>query len=409
MDLSKITYAILAAGLMLTGIPLELFADEDIFIRARSLALNHQRREALDLLKAHLDRDSEDVDSRLLYGLILSWERRWDEARQALHTVLEKAPGYTDASIGLINVELWSGNTEQADRIARAFLERTPNDANLLLAGARVKRALNRSEEQRSLVDAVLRGDPANREARDMRSALREGARSWDAGLNYNTVIFSDRSSTWHEQALSVRRGISAGSVVFRISRGYRFGDTSNLGEVDWYPRIRPRTYAYLNAGYSPEGVLYPTFRAGAELYQDLGRGYEASAGLRRLQFSTARINVYTASLGRYHSNWYSSARTFITPVNSKPSASVQLQVRRYFGDPERYAGFRYGRGAAPIEIRSLNEVGILDSNSYAGELHWRLGERLVLSATGGMAGQDRVERTRLRQYFFTTTLYLRF
>jgi YaiO family outer membrane protein len=165
----------------------------------------------------------------------------------------------------------------------------------------------------------------------------------------------------------------------------------------------------YLNAGYSPEGILYPTFRAGAELFQSLGHGYEASAGLRRLQFTSTRLNFYTASLGRYHKDWYGSVRTFVTPGDPKPSISFQVQLRRYFGDGERYLSFRYGRGAAPFEIRNLNQVGVLDSTSYIGEIYWRLRGRLLLNVIGGISGDDRISNDRLTQYYLSSSFYYRF
>jgi len=57
------------------------------------------------LLEAHLAQAPEDVDARLLYGLVLSWEKRYDAARPVLQQVLTRAPEYTDARVALMNVE----------------------------------------------------------------------------------------------------------------------------------------------------------------------------------------------------------------------------------------------------------------------------------------------------------------
>jgi YaiO family outer membrane protein len=386
----------------------EVLSSDDILTRARSLSSNKHRPEALELLKTHLVESPNDVDARLLYGLMLSWDGRWDDAREALEGVLQQTPSYTDAALALANVELWSDHPDQADQLISRFLERTPNRIDLLLARARIMRSLKRPKEEMEALESALRVDPGNEEALDLRRALRLESREWKSGVNFNTILFSDHRSPWLEQSATLSRGLNAGSMIFRVSRAYQYGYTSNLAEVDWYPSIRPGTYAYLNAGYSPEGILYPTFRAGAELYQSLGHGYEASAGLRRLQFTSTRLNVYTASLGRYHKNWYGTIRTFVTPGDPRPSVSMQVQVRRYFNDGERYLSFRYGRGAAPFEIRNLNEVGVLDSSSYAGEVYWRAG-RFLLNLSGGISGDDRIGNNRLTQYYLSSTVYYRF
>jgi YaiO family outer membrane protein len=414
--LGRFIYTFLAAGLLLSATSSAFAADDapiasedDILTQARALSSSKRRPEALALLQKHLVESPTDVDARLLYGEMLSWEGRWEEARDALEGVLNQTPTYTDAALALINVELWSDHPERADKIANRFLERTPNHIDLLIARARVMRALKRPKKEMQVLNTVLRLEPSNAEATDMRRSLQESSSEWKAGANVNTIFFSDHRSSWLEESYSVRRGLDAGSLIFRVSRAYQYGYTSTLGEVDWYPSLRPGTYMYLNAGYSPEGILYPTFRAGAEIFQNLSHGYEASAGMRRLQFTSTRLNVYTASIGRYHKDWYGSVRTYITPGDPKPSVSFQIQVRRYFGDGERYLSFRYGRGSSPFEVRSLNEVGVLDSSSYLGEIYWKLRTRLLLNVTGGISGDDRIDHDRLTQYYLSTTVSYKF
>jgi YaiO family outer membrane protein len=406
MKLSRIVYSAIVVGVL--GICLPAWGEEDLLSHARRLAANNHRAEALHLLSARLADAPNDVDARLLYGLVLSWDSRWDEARTALEQVLAEAPQYADAVMALTNVELWSGHPEAADAVTSSFLEGSPKNVGVLLARARAMKTLKRREDESQALNAVLVQEPGNREAEDLRRELRMEESTWDSGMTFNMVSFSDHSSPWMEQSVSVRKGLNAGSLILRASRGYRFGLKSTLGEIDWYPHIRQGTYAYLNVGYSPEGILYPTYRAGAELFQYLGKGYEASAGLRRLQFTNTRINVYTGSIGRYHKDWYGSVRTFVTPEEPKTSVSLQVQLRRYFGDGDRYASLHFGRGAAPFEIRSTNDVGVLDSLSYGGDMQWRLGGHFLLGASGGIADQNRIERGRLREYFLSLNLNYR-
>ena len=49
--------------------------------------------DALHILEERLAAAPRDVDARLLYGLVLSWEGRYDDARPVLQQVLSQAPG----------------------------------------------------------------------------------------------------------------------------------------------------------------------------------------------------------------------------------------------------------------------------------------------------------------------------
>ena len=82
---------------------------DDILKNARAAATSGHREEALSMLETHLSDSPRDVDARLLYGLVLSWEGRYDEARPALQQVLTQTPGYTDARVALMNVEYLVG------------------------------------------------------------------------------------------------------------------------------------------------------------------------------------------------------------------------------------------------------------------------------------------------------------
>ena len=91
---------------------------DDLLGRARELATNHMRPEAIAMLKDHL-REHPRMWMRGCYaGLILSWEGRYNEAREQLKRVLATHPDYDDALRALINLELWS---EHPDRVDRAY------------------------------------------------------------------------------------------------------------------------------------------------------------------------------------------------------------------------------------------------------------------------------------------------
>jgi YaiO family outer membrane protein len=402
---------------MLQVVPGPLLAEtDDILVQARTLATHQQRPEALDLLSKHLAEHPKDVDARLLLGLILSWEGRYDEARSALGQVLEQSPDYADAILSLINVEFWDDHAERADKLAHAARLLHPENADFLLAEAKALKKLERKAEARALLDGLLVREPDNANAKKMRDELqneprnevRDAPEDWAVGINHSNIWFSDHRSTFQEDRVSLKRVTDFGSVFARFYQADQYSITSRLVELEAYPRIRPGTYAYVAAAFSPDAQLYAHYRVAGDIFQSLPYGFEASAGYRLFRFSS-NVNMLTGSVGKYYGNWLYGIRTYVTPDQAGASRSFQISARRYFGDGERYMTFRFGTGASPFEVRSLNEIGILHSESFAFEYNRRFRRHWTANFTTGISQEDRIERNGLRQYYLDGTVYYRF
>ena len=191
------------------------------------------------------------MDARLLYGLVLSWEGRYDEARPVLQQVLTQAPAYTDARVALMNVEYWSGHSTEA-------LEQA---------------------------DRILASQPGNVTARAVRDRIEAANRPWWAG----TTLFARRVRRWNgalagglgladapdrrrlaDRALEPRGTIRPAGQLLR-------GRSSTRGSG---PGRTPSSAL----GVAPESApsLYPQYRVAFDLYQSLGRRLR-SVGRRAL------------------------------------------------------------------------------------------------------------------------------
>jgi tetratricopeptide (TPR) repeat protein len=294
-------------------------AEESVPVQARRLATTGKKPEkALRMLSDYLAEHPEDYDALVAQGLIQSWEGRYDEARASLQTVLTHDPDYSDAVLALCNVEMWSGHPEVAEQLARAAVERRPDFEPYLEAE---RKAAERVKSDREAAD--------HRQAGDGWRDLRNGS-NWQAVVSQDSTFFSDGRSPFVEEQVGIKRLSSYGSYTLRASQANEYGYSSQLVELDAYPRIRSGTYAYVNVGYSRDHLLYPHYRFGAELFQWIGHGFEASGGFRRLGFAD-KIMVYTGSVTKYRGNWFFSARTFMTPDSQQgTSKSIQFWARRY-------------------------------------------------------------------------------
>ena len=91
-------------------------AQTDVITTARAMYSSGQHPQALATLQSHLSGTPRDVDARLVYGLMLSWDGRYEDARMELQRVLTQTPEYKDARVALMNVAWWSGRTAKSRR-----------------------------------------------------------------------------------------------------------------------------------------------------------------------------------------------------------------------------------------------------------------------------------------------------
>src|SRR5208282_1574530 len=273
--LNSLAFLLLLLAALACALP--AVADDEVS-RARALAFSgaQHRGEALSLLQARLAKVPDDGDALTLYGTILSWEGRYDESRQALQKVLDRNPDHADALPAMLNLELWSNHPERAEQLARSALQRHPGNPALLLFLARAQRNQNHERQSAQNLDELLKLDPSNQEAREMRRRLVYQARKWEAQYDFTDDWFSSVFSSQQESTLSLRGPTPLGSAIVRVARADRFGIHSNQLSGELYPHIRPGTYAFVTVGGSPDAVLYPQYFVGADLYQSVGHGFEA-------------------------------------------------------------------------------------------------------------------------------------
>ena len=380
----------------------------DVLSRARELAVSGHRAEALVQLASALESNPRDGDVRLLYGIVLSWEGRYDDAREHLTQVLDKHPSYADALEALVRVELWSKQYAEAEALARKGLDQWPSNSALLLARAQALDHLGRPREAQLALDKLLAENPDHREARGMRARVADATLELQTSLLHTTEWFSDNRAPWQESSVELQGRTPAGPLIGRFSQAHRSSRTGNQVEVDFYPRLTRRRYLYLNAGHSLDQELYPSYRGGIELYQQLGFRLEGSAGYRRLAFSQ-RVNVYTASLAKYHGKWLVAVRGYQIPALTGSGRTIQFSGRRFFRASASYVEMRYSTGASPDELRSINDIQVLNADTVSADLRLRLSRRWKAKLETGYSIEDRIDRSGLRRVRLGGGLYFRF
>jgi len=343
---------LLLAVIMFNGLFSSVFAQS--YEEARNLALNGERAKARQLCKAILAQGFNS-DVALLLGRTYAWDGKYDSTRVILNEVLAHNPENMEALDAFADVEYWSENYAKAVEYCDLALRKDPKNEGFLFKKAKILHSSEKYEEAVASLEELISINDSNAEALKKLQEYRLDVMKNRIKLNY-TIDHFDKSfnrDPWQVVALSYGRKTKLGSVIARVNMAKRFDDTGFQYEMDAYPKISENNYGYLNYGFSQSSV-FPDHRFGAELFHSFPKAFEGSLGMRTLFFGSSDVTIYTGSVGKYISNYWISLRSYVTPGTTGTSVSGQLQMRRYFSDPENYIGLRLGYGVSPDDNQNL-------------------------------------------------------
>jgi YaiO family outer membrane protein len=358
----------------------------DVVTTARSYATQGDRAGALKILNDRLRDEPADYDALTLRGTIRGWNKEFTDARTDLEAVLAAMPNHPDALLALINLELWAGNAEKAERLARESLANNPDSADMKAVWVHASAVLQ--DQNAALTRPAINGGVAPNTS--------EATRQWQVWVDHMSEWFSDGRSPWREESLAVQRQFRTGTAVATFSNAGRYDTTGQQMQVDYYPTIGKRTYFLLSSAFSPDASsLYPKYRAGVEAYRGTRAGYEGMLGYRRLKFGST-VHTALAGFSKYHGSWLFGGRLYITPETAAISRSTELSVRRFGATPTRFWSVRGIWGSSPTEVRSSADIGMLRSTSIISEISRPIRPHLSLLIRSGFSRQDRLERSGL-------------
>jgi YaiO family outer membrane protein len=363
-------YAFTLVLVLLTTSPLfsqekvDRLNSDELFQLARSTAFAGEREKAREICLEILEKNPGYYDASVLIGRTLAWDKNYDSARVVLNGVLQKRFGYRDAIDALADIELWTGNVEEAIRLCNIGLSFSENDKGLLLKKARAQVRQGDNEGARITINQVLSLEPENEEALKILKSIDVVS---FLPLNERDYVLSDYNGDFHRTPYKRRfhsagigygKRMSFGPLIGRINLAQTFVNETPIEdkpsiqfELESYPRISASNYLYLNYGYGI-GKSFPLHRGGLEWFQKLPAKFEASLGARYLYWND-NFFFYTGSLGKYYRNFWFSFRSFIVPKESGISQSYFFTARRYFKSADDFMGVTIGTGISPDDFYS--------------------------------------------------------
>jgi YaiO family outer membrane protein len=367
---------------------------DSLFMEARRYAFKGQYPPAIELCKQIANQKPGYIEPQILLTRIYAWSKQYDSARVILHNILKLNNKEYDILNVAISVESWSGNLDEAIKYCQKAEEIYPDSLNFTISKAQFLVQLKKYDEALIVTKKAKLSHPDNQRINKLLYEIKVGSAKNSLAFYYNLDVFEANSpSPWHLGAIQYSRVTKPGSLLARLNYADRFGNTGWQLESDFYPRFSAKNYAYLNIGYS-DAVIFPKFRFGAEVYQKLPANFEASLGLRYLNFSESKVTIYTAYIGKYVGNYWFSLRSFVTPSKSKTSVTGIFLARKYFSNPANYLSFQLSYGISPDDKQKLlSNDTIFNQQSFKTALY--LNRRITEFCTANISfGYERTELT---------------
>lgn len=194
----------------------------------------------------------------------------------------------------------------------------------------------------------------------------------------------------WYTTSLQYKKNLGFGTALARVNYATRYGQNGLQYEMDAYPKLGDKMYAYFNIGYSNDLPVFSKWRNGMNLFYSLGQGWEATAGYRYLYFDDA---VWRGTIGasKYAGSWLLNARSFFSFDQPFNNLSVFFDARKYFRNDVDYFWFLVGRGISPDENRNvqLNTTQQLTSTRLGAGIRYSIAKSFQLQLSAGWSRDE--------------------
>lgn len=335
---------------------------DSLFRVAQSLAFSAQYEESRMLTAQIISNHPAHRDAALLQAKTYLWENNFDQGLSEMRQIIRVDSNLAGAWQSLFDGYLWS---EQADA-ALALLDTLPlvfrRKLPFILIEARVFNALARYQESLALTEMLIVRDPNLPGIQRLHQNNLQNIQKQHLLLDYQYSNFNEDIPNWHWLAIEYGLQLKNGPLLLRATQISRFNLTSSQVELEYYPRLNEKTSLYAGLGLG-QGVLFPSYRAGLEIFRMLPAAMEWSAGLRHIEFADASVTSYTASLSKYYKNFWFNFRPFIIPTGGNLYLTYSVQARRYFKSSRHWLSLSAGLGNSPDMDFRLNRPDLQTSD----------------------------------------------
>lgn len=342
---------------------------DSLFSVAQSLAFSGQYQESRALTTKIIGDYPNYYEVALLQAKTYLWESNFNQGIFEIRRIIEADSSSGDAWQSLFDGYLWSGRADIALTLFDTLPYSLRSKNEFLLVQARIFNGLTRFQESLKLTEVLIVRNPNLTGLQRLHQQNLLNVQKQHILLDYQFSNFDANIPNWHWLSFEYGFQLKNGPILVRATQISRFNLPSSQIELEWYPRVNEKTSFYTGLGIG-EGVLFPRFRAGLELFRILPHAFEWSAGFRHISFPDASITSYTASLSKYYKQFWFNFRPFIIPTAGNVYLTYSLQARRYFKSSRHWLAMTAGLGNSPDmdfrlnrpELQLSNQIFLLDA-----------------------------------------------
>lgn len=332
---------------------------------ARRFLDQGQYRTAVQAYTGLIEQHPTDPDHWLGRGLAQVRQGAWRDAVNDLERAVAIAPSYADAWSALADVYRWNDQAAAAANAYARLAVLRPNDVQVRVLQARsllaaqdvpgARAAVQRARELGAAEDtlpalpglAAVQAAPAQAETPPVPETLNQDATAdghkWAVSVGVGRS--ASGSSVARDNSLSLRRYGELGSIAVERLGLSRFGDTDQAWAVDAYPRLWRGAYANVRYQFANTPDLYPARSWRAELYQNVGGGWELAASRDFLGFGSG-VRIDGVAAGKYWGNFFARWRHQQVSSDSSAGKGDRFFVRYYYeGDANHYVELNASKG----------------------------------------------------------------
>ena len=338
--------------------------------------------------------EPEHFAATLLMAQNFAFENKFDSARLVCSQLDKSYPNNYDVLDLKVNIEIWNKKYKNALSEVQKALNAFPDDENFLYKKALIQYLSKDYEDALKTLDHLLEINPDHEDGIKLRDEILQNFR-------YRDYVFLEGYFEGYKDPSRVGKEIISTGLAKWTKYGTYIGKF-NMGEdvlnpnttmdyqfeAEAYQNLFPSNSLWLNYAYSSKVVdFFPWHRGGAEFFQGLSKGLEASLGFRFLYWSDLAM-IYTASLSWMPNKNYFQYRIFLSQPNNRIVYTNIFTYRRYFSAKPEYFYALVGYGNYSDDFVHLNQAL---GNSLLAQIgiHKFITVRWFFLATAGYAYDD--------------------
>lgn len=328
---------------------------DSIMQLARQKAEQKDYNQAITLITDLSRQYPENKDFTLYLAQLYYWSSAHQTARDILIPLADAKTGSAEALNLLIRVDFqlqrYNDVVERSEKGRATF----PSHLNFyLFQQALALDKLNHDHQALALLSQIPAEAENSKDAQYLKTQILKKRKNTVSAGYLNTSFSQPGFAPWHLAHIEYLRKSQSVAWGGRLNYGHLFGGGAAQAELIAYPKLGPRSYLDLNAGYSAAERIFPLWRFGAEWFYDQAK-INYSLGARYLDFRTIQVLMLTGHFALIFKDWKAGYRHYEVQQNDSWFASHIFTIRKSFELKESYVQLDLQYGGIPYYFFSTD------------------------------------------------------